>query len=193
MKRRGVQLLNNKLLLAGVYVDPMNRVLLSEIQKQDAKLALCDLAVRIAGLNARASDDSENISTSDSEGACDEVDFEKMLDQQDHEARSKRRKTQEAANTSSQINKGLTNFKLEFNSALIQVELIDRKSRLNVNEAIKQYPAIVRESAMLAAALPPTQVSVERLFSALRLIRTDQRAAMKEKLTEAILFLRSNY
>ena len=77
MKRRGVQLLNNKLLLAGVYVDPMNRVLLSEIQKQDAKSALCDLAVRIAGLNVRASDDSENISTSDSEGACDEVDLKK--------------------------------------------------------------------------------------------------------------------
>ena len=87
------------------------------------------------------------------------------------------------------MDKGLTSFKLDLHNALKQVEQIDRKSKLDVHEAIKQYPAIVRESALLVAALPPTQVSVERLFSALRLIRTDQRAAMKEKLTETILFL----
>lgn len=56
---------------------------------------------------------------------------------------------------------------------------------MTVHEAIKQYPDTVKDVAMLAVALPPTQVSVERLFSALRLIRTDQRASIKEKLTEA--------
>ena len=41
--------------------------------------------------------------------------------------------------------------------------------------------------------LPSTQASAQRLFSSLRLTRTDQRPAMKEKLKEAILFLRANY
>jgi len=64
---------------------------------------------------------------------------------------------------------------------------------LENQEAIKQYPEIVKESAKLEAVLSPTQVNVERLFSALTLIKTYQRSAMKEKLTEAILFLRANY
>ena len=36
-------------------------------------------------------------------------------------------------------------------------------------------------------AIPPTQVSVERLFSFLKLIKTDLRASMKENLVEAVL------
>ena len=194
MKQREVQFLNNKILLAGVYVDPMNRVLLTEIQKNEAKSALCDLAVRILGLNRKRSfDNPDTNSTTDSEETCDEEDFEKFLDQQDHKARSKRRKLEEAAKVPASDEKHIESFKLEFYAALKEVKLIDRKSKLDVHEAIKQYPAIERESALLAAALPPTQASVERLFSSLRLIRTDQRAAMKEKLTEAILFLRANY
>ena len=70
--------------------------------------------------------------------------------------------------------KHVESFKLEFYAALKEVKLIYRMSKLHVHEAIKQYPAIVRESALLAAALPSTQVNVERLFSSLRLIRTDQ-------------------
>ena len=82
MKQRGVQLLNNKILLAGVYVDPVNRVLLSEIQKDEAKSVLCDIAVRILGLNAKAfSEDPDTNSTTDSEGTYDEEDFEKFLDE----------------------------------------------------------------------------------------------------------------
>jgi len=50
------------------------------------------------------------------------------------------------------------------------LEQTDRKSTLEVEEAIKQYPEIVKESAELEATLSPTQVSVERLFSALRVI-----------------------
>ena len=93
MKQREVQLLNNKILLAGVYVDPMNRVLLTKIQKNEAKSALCDLAVRILGLNRKTSiDNPDTNSTTDSEETCDKEDFEKFLDQQDHKASSKRPK-----------------------------------------------------------------------------------------------------
>jgi len=42
----------------------------------------------------------------------------------------------------------------------------------------------VKESAELVAALPSTRVSVQRLSSALRLIKMDQRAEMRKNLTE---------
>jgi hypothetical protein len=46
---------------------------------------------------------------------------------------------------------------------------------------------------MIVTAMPPTQVSVERLFSALKTIKSDLRASIKEDLAESILFPRSNY
>ena len=42
------------------------------------------------------------------------------------------------------------------------------------------------------AALPHTQVSVERLFSAMKILLTDLRSKMKHDIVEAILFLKSN-
>jgi len=42
------------------------------------------------------------------------------------------------------------------------------------------------------AALPPTQVSVKRLFSAMKILLTDLRSKMKDDIVEAILFLKSN-
>jgi len=58
---------------------------------------------------------------------------------------------------------------------------------------ISPYPEIIRDAAMIVTPLPPTQVSVERLFSALRFIKSDSRALMKEDIMEAILFLRTNF
>jgi len=38
---------------------------------------------------------------------------------------------------------------------------------------------------------PPTQVSVERLFSGLKIIKSDLRASMKEDIADAVLFLKT--
>ena len=50
MKKREGLLLENEILLAAVYIDPMNRILLSEDQIAKAKETLCDVAVWIKGL-----------------------------------------------------------------------------------------------------------------------------------------------
>jgi len=42
------------------------------------------------------------------------------------------------------------------------------------------------------AAFPSTQVSVEKLFSAMKILLTDLRSKMKDDIVEAILFLKSN-
>ena len=161
-------------------MDPMDTELLTETQQNETKSALYDLSVTILGLNTAASsqDADSNSTTTDSEGKCDEADFDRLMDQQDCEASSKRRKLVETANTSATVRK--TFFKADFFDALKQVELTDRKSKLEVQEAIKQYPERVKESVELVAALFPKQVSVEGLFSALRLISASQRTAMKE-------------
>ena len=81
---------------------------------------------------------------------------------------------------------------MDFNNALTDMENIDRSSKVTVMDATSRYPAILQKVAYTVTALPSTQVSVERLFSALRIIRSDLRTSMKEDLLEAILFLRTN-
>jgi len=57
---------------------------------------------------------------------------------------------------------------------------------------INFFLADLRELALLLSALPPTQVSVERLFSALKILKSDHRNRLGEKMLNAMLFLRSN-
>ena len=67
-------------------------MLLADIQKDEAKSALLNLARRILGLKAKSSSEDPGTvlsSTTDSAGTCDKEDLKKFLDQQDHKARSK--------------------------------------------------------------------------------------------------------
>ena len=63
---------------------------------------------------------------------------------------------------------------------------------MDIMNAIPHYPPMLQKLAFTLTALPPTQVSVEILFSALQIIRSDLRALMKEDLVKAILFLCTN-
>ncbi|XP_008183785.1 uncharacterized protein LOC103309632 [Acyrthosiphon pisum] len=56
----------------------------------------------------------------------------------------------------------------------------------------KMYP-LMYEWALVALALPTTQVTVERLFSSLKFILNDQRNRMSPSLLEDIMVVRSNY
>jgi hypothetical protein len=49
----------------------------------------------------------------------------------------------------------------------LKVEEYDRSSKLTILEVIPAYPEIVKPAAMIVTAMPPTQVSMEQLFSAL--------------------------
>ena len=186
-------LLDNNVLLAAVYVDPLYRVTLNDEERAKGKAALLQIALslkhheeRRCGANLfkekNQSSRKENFSsTSESENE----DFEKLLDRQ-----AKRRKTytEDAASNLSPLRL----FKMDFNNALTDMENIDRSSKVTVMGAILRYPGILQKVAYTVTALPSTQVSVEKLFSALRIIRSDLRTSMKEDLLEAILFLRTN-
>ncbi|KAM4049182.1 LOW QUALITY PROTEIN: uncharacterized protein ACNLHF_006937, partial [Anomaloglossus baeobatrachus] len=163
MKRREELLLQNNILLAAVYVDPMHRINSQEEQEEFGRPA----------------------TSSPSSSTDEEFNFEKYLDHKDRAKRSRIEESSPSRNTAS-------TFQQNFSCALKEIEKFDRSSKITVQQAIPLYPDIVRDVARVVTALPPTQVSVERLFSALKIIRSDLRASMKEDLTEAILFLRTN-
>ena len=87
----------------------------------------------------------------------------------------------------------LTRFKQAVLEPFAEVERIDRHSKMSVQDVIEKDLEIVKDVARIIVELPPTQVSVERLFSALKTIKLDLRSTLKENLLEAILFLKTNY
>ena len=141
---------------------------------------MCDLAVRMYLIQKQAplspTTEAQSVvvtdTTESSTGIPDsvnKVDFEKHLD---NEAKRRRiaLENQQSRSASSPIDK----FRLDFSDALKEFEKIERFSKLEVFEAVESYPKIVRNVAYAVTALPATQVSVERLFSALRIIRSDR-------------------
>lgn len=197
MECREIHFLDNNILLAAIYVDPNYRILLSDDQKVRGKKALLNISEKMKGLREKDYEGSLQLdtsvpspSTSSSEADECAFDFEKHLDRQ--EKVKKRRIQCSDVDSNIHVNSTIEKFRFDFYQALTLVEKVDRTSKLQVIEAVKKYPLIVQDAAFCVTALPPTQVSVERLFSALKIIKTDLRASMKEDLIEAILFLRAN-
>ena len=67
-----------------------------------------------------------------------------------------------------------------------------RMKGATVWDIIEHYPDPLKSTSMVMAALPATQVSVERLFSAMKLLLTDLRSRLKEDILEAMLLIRCN-
>lgn len=192
MERREKTLMNNDVLLSAIFVDPKYRILLNEEQLQRAREALCEIAIQMRGIEESTDNVHAEVPqlSSHSDSGTDDSDFEKRLDIKE---KTKRRRIESSSDC---CEKGpmtyIEKFKIEFSDALSKIEKIDRTSKIGVKEAIPIYPEIAQDVAWVLTALPTTQVSVERLFSGLRFIKSDLRASMKEDLVEAILFLRTN-
>ena len=68
-----------------------------------------------------------------------------------------------------------------------------KKSRKPLWNLIEEdYPSDLREVAKLLYTMPVTQVSVERLFSALKIFKSDHRNRLKEDILDALLLLKSS-
>ena len=80
----------------------------------------------------------------------------------------------------------------DFKMALNEIERMGRTKGEDTWKMIERFPKVAQPVARMVCALPSTQVSVERLFSHLKLILRENRASMEPKLAEAILFLRTN-
>jgi len=80
----------------------------------------------------------------------------------------------------------------QLDAALAKCQNISRAKHSNVWDIIDEYPDIIKPVAIAVSCLPTTQVSVERLFSHLKLVLRENRSRMAVDLLEAILFLRTN-
>ena len=67
-----------------------------------------------------------------------------------------------------------------------------KKFQNNLFEAIDLYPEEIKEVSRLLATMPVTQVSVKRLFSALKLLKSDLRSKLKDDIISDVLLLRAN-
>ena len=67
----------------------------------------------------------------------------------------------------------------------------DRKELKKLKDTIEAYPTVIKVSRILRA-MPPTQVSVERLFSALKLQKANLRNRIKADMLDALLLLKAN-
>ena len=171
-----------------VYVDPKYRITLNKDQLERGKRALVNIAINMHNFFKRNETCKNTTSLSETFSTTslsdDELDFEKQLDMQ-----AKRQRFEKEISDEPNLDAA---FRECFEKVLVEMEKIDRSSKLTVLQAIERYPQIVQKVAYTVTALPPTQVSVERFFSPLHLIRSDLRASMKEDLIESIFF-RSNY
>ena len=175
IKAREPHLLDNEVFLAAVWVDARSRVLLTNLQKENAKRALRAVHHRLQKTTDSHLIESSPFENSNShqQNHDSELDFQAYLDSLEQPA-----ETVQAPN--------------DFDAALTEVEKLGRVKKDNVFEIISQYPPIVHAAANTVSCLPSTQVSVERLFSQLKLVMRDNRSRMAEDLIDAILFLRSN-
>ena len=56
----------------------------------------------------------------------------------------------------------------------------------------EEYPPELVDVALLLVTMPTSQVSVERLFSALKIFKTDRRNRIKDDVLPSLLVLKAN-
>jgi hypothetical protein len=180
VKAREKKLLENEAYLAAVWVDARFRILLSDREKETAKKELKTMYLRLR----RVQSSSASPTNSPEHGAAQQAepqegqssDFDAYLDSLDVMGAV----AQPSAPPS------------EFEVGLQKVEQLGRLKLPNVWDIISRYPEVVQPVARMVSCLPSTQVSVERMFSHLKLVLRDNRARMGADLADAIIFLRTN-
>ena len=158
---------------------------MSNQEQLRAKSGLQSIFLRIQSTSSeRASADAETDSSGSeaaSESAASVSDFDAYLNSLHSTA------AVEASATAS-AKSDLT----AFAEALVDVERLGRLKLPNVWDIISKYPLIVQSVSRIISCLPCTQVSVERMFSHLKLVLRENRARMGNELTDAIVFMRTN-
>ena len=87
------------------------------------------------------------------------------------------------------VKHGLSVLKESSETIIKQMNLRPKERHLVVKEL---YPQELKEVALLMFALPPTQCSVERIFSSLKLLKSDLRNRLKGDIVDSMIFLRCN-
>ena len=165
--------------MAGVFVDARYRILLSEEQVELAKAGLLEVAFKARHCSVRAFNVSDTADTSSESilvgditstdnpvsSASEEDEFEKELDLLE------RKKSPEHLSSSNTFNQVAQ----EMNNYIEKMVCARRLKAENVWKIIASLDEPLQTTAKILSAMPVTQVSVERLFSSMKFILSDQR------------------
>ena len=200
--------LMNPLVLAAILVDVLHAELLNDYQVAEGKEVIIDIALKLAGIQTEKSAERSLIT--------DEVELERDPDSDEEMSviRPPRPRSQSSFNRSGSVG--------SLSSAGFgdgaPVEHDDENPRNVIEDAInviishreefstqaraqglkiqaiieKMYPPVIKDVCFILVCLPVTQVSVERLFSSLKLLKSDLRNRLKSDIVDDMLFLRNN-
>jgi hypothetical protein len=204
MKKREADLLDNGLLLAAVLLDINNMELLPLDSVERATETITNLALRIQGIEDDSqqilSDDDDTLSTSSEDAATDSDEEMRVL-------RKKQRRTCPSISFASSVEieklpetvspaAANQQFKSRVEASikkLMEQRTALKKTKKDLLTMIKEdYPDELKDVALLLCTMPVTQVSVERLFSALKIFKRDQRSQLKEDILKALMLLKAN-
>ena len=173
LEKRMQSITQNKVFLAAVWVDSRSRILLNSDQKE--KLELFSVHKRLKKVNnddEPSFNSDENVDVNNREAS----EFESYLNSL-------------AATTKQSPD---TPLKILYEAGLEKIKKLGRQKIENVWEGINAHPEFLNPACQIVSALPSTQVSVERMFSQLKLLLRENLCRMKTELADAILFLRMN-
>jgi len=200
MKKREAGLLNNGLLLAAVCLDVTSMEMLPMESAEKAIQTITSLALRIQGLDEDNSkqtitDDDDDDAMSSSEDLATDSDEEMRV------LRKKQRRTcasfssrpgEKLSETASPAAQTITGVKAAIEKLKNQRIALKKTKKDLLTLINEDYPEELKEVALLLCTMPVTQVSVERLFSALKIFKRDQRSWLKEDILNALLLLKAN-
>ena len=201
MKKREAGLLNNGLLLAAVCLDVTSMEMLPMESVEKAIQTITSLALRIQGLDE---DDSKQIITDDDDDDAMSSSSEDSATDSDEEMRVLRKKqrrtcasfssrpVEKLPETASPAAQTITGVKAAIDKLMNQRMTLKKTKKDLVTLINEDYPEELKELALLLCTMPVTQVSVERLFSALKIFKRDQRNRLKEDILNALLLLKAN-
>ena len=202
MKKREADLLNNGLLLAAVCLDVNSMEMLPMESAEKAIQTITSLALRIQGLDE---DDSKQIITDDDDDDAMSSSSEDSATDSDEEMRVLRKKqrrtcasfsfsrsVEELPETASPAAQTITGVKAAIEKLKNQRIALKKTKKDLLTLINEDYPEELKEVALLLCTMPVTQVSVERLFSALKIFKRDRRNRLKEDILNALLLLKAN-
>lgn len=174
LKIRKIGLLKHPSMLCAIYLDPRIYRELSENEIQIAKMTLANLNDRIQSLRINLSD---SVMSNDS--------IEEYFKQQNDQQTTSNDTNEKRAH----FMQSLDNFR---NSLPHESSTNHNKSIFEFWEYKKQmYPALYEVSCVINA-IPPSQVTVERSFSALSYMFSNRRSNLKQETLENCLMIKLN-
>lgn len=163
MERREDRILNNKLMLSSVYLDPRYNMLLKDEQKKHAVIYLCTLWCRLIDLNPL---DTNRL---------DE-------DETDEFARFLNESSNRPQNITNRIEQFILRPSINYKSDISEYWC-----------KIKPEEPELFKLAQLLFSIAVTQVDVERSFSSLKFLFNDYRSRLAPEVLSQLLMLRLNY